>query len=224
MAVSPFAESTESLTYSSDPSRILTDALFIVNQRIAGKIVFLGQPGHTAGTPFDIRDLCELAFESGQRIGDVNIVVYKEGIYDHVKRERIIDRFYTAQELATLIERMVEDHRALKAGILETASGTQFDVTHLKENTLKVDQEGYFRVNGLRLWSIVWKDEGIEGPLLAEKLRSNTLLSLRELEGRISIIDPKDPAPGFYIDLSQKFSPPSQEEQFYLFCREWKQA
>lgn len=222
MATSAVIESSEALNFSSDPSRILTDALSIVNKRIEGKVVFLGQPGQTPGAPFDPRNLCELAFENRQRIGDVNIVVYKQGVYNHEKKERIVERFYTPEELATVIERMVEDHKAPKAGVLETASGTQFDVTHLKDNTLTVDPEGYFRVNGLRLWTIVWEDR--QGPLLAEKLRSNTLLSLKELDGRISIIESNDPAPAFYIDLSTKFSPPSQDEQFYLFCREWKQA
>ena len=66
-------------------------------------------------------------------------------------------------------------------------------LSQLKENTLTIDREGYFQVNGLRLWTIVWKDH--EGPLLAEKLRSDKPLSLDELKGRISIIDPDDPAP-----------------------------
>ena len=86
MATSAVIESSEALNLSSDPSKILTDALSIVNKRIEGKVVFLGQPGQIPGAPFDPRNLCELAFENGQRIGDVNIVVYKQGVYNHEKK------------------------------------------------------------------------------------------------------------------------------------------
>ena len=193
MATHAVAESNEGFIFSASPLNILTDALDIVNQKIEENVIYLGQPSHIAGTPFDIKNLCELAFEGGKRIGDVNVVIYRQGVYDHENKTRIIERFYTPQELATIIERMVREHSASQAGILETTSGTQFDVTQLKQNTLKIDLEGFFRVNNLRLWSTVWEDR--QGPLLAEKLRSNTLLSLQELEGRISIIDPDDPAP-----------------------------
>ncbi|QVL57377.1 MAG: hypothetical protein KFB93_08355 [Simkaniaceae bacterium] len=222
MATSAISESKESSDDSSHPLSILSDALDIVNRRIEGNVIYLGQPGQSLGTPFDIKNLCELALKDGKRIGDVNIVIYREGAYDHAKKERIIKRFCTPQELAEVIERMVEEHLSLKPGILETASGTQFDVSQLKQHTLKIDPEGYFRLNNLRLWSIVWEDR--QGPLLAEKLRSDTALALQELEERISIIDKEDPAPAFYIDISKIFTPPSGKEHFYLFCREWKQA
>lgn len=68
-------------------------------------------------------------------------------------------------------------------------------------------------MNDKRLW-IPRKDE----PLLASSLRSDSVIHMQEKDGKILFIDKKDPAPMFYIELSQTFH--SNEETFLLFMRE----
>lgn len=207
-------------TSVNDPQQILLDALFIVKNKHGHNVQYLGQHKRAEGAPFDITNLCELALTSGKRIGDVNVVKWKEGVYNHEKKERIIERFYTSQELAEIINRMVEEHLTpQEEGILVTASGTRFSIKNLT-HSLEIDEMGFFRVDGLRLWTMVWK--GQEEPLLAAKLRSNTLLELKEFEGRIEIKDEDDPAPAFFIDLMKPFKPEGSNESFYLLCREWQ--
>ena len=65
------AENAGNLASSNRPLEILMGALDIVNKTVEKKVVFLGQSGGQKGSPFDPRDLCELAFENGKRIGDV---------------------------------------------------------------------------------------------------------------------------------------------------------
>ncbi len=222
MAVQSISESCEPFSPTSDGSKVLIDALEIVNKKFEEKVVFIDQPNQPKGAPFDPKNICKLALEGGRPLGGVNVVIWREGLYDYEKKERIIERFCTPQELAETIEQMVRDHASSQKGVLETASGTRFDVTHLKKNTLIIDEEGYFRLNGLRLWTIVWEND--HKPLLAEKLMSDKVLTLKEFEGRITILEEGDPAPAFFIDTSKVFTPDSEKEMFYLFCRDWDQS
>lgn len=204
----------------TNPKEILLQALEIVNKKIESTVVFLGQPNQSEETPFNIRDVCELAFESGKRIGDVNVVKWKEGVYDHTQKQRIIHSFYSPEELAEIIEQMANDHLTPpEVGILITPSGTRFNVKNLT-HTLEIDGQGFLRIDGHRLWTIVW--EGNEQPLKADAIRSNKLLELKESPDRIMIIEESDPAPSFYIDLTALMIPEDSSESFFLFKREWK--
>jgi hypothetical protein len=203
----------------NNPQRILFDALVIVKNKYGHEVQFLQQPNHHKNAPFDIKNLCELALSSGKRIGDVNIVKWKQGVYNHEKREREIERYYTADELAEIIKNMVQGHLFPNAGVLVTSSGSRFNIKHLT-HSLEINSQGYFQLDGFRLWTMVWK--GYEKPLLAASLRGHTLIELKEQEGRIEFQDKDDPAPPFFIDLTQRFTPQGSDESFYLFCRDSK--
>lgn len=190
--------------------QVMTDALKIVNSQLKDyQIVYTKQPcgglrqtdNHLRIAPSEPLDLAiEYPDHLREGIDFINVVHWVS--YDS-NQGRLTSGFKTPESLAEEILAKLEQHLEAKKNphILISSEGSKYDTKLLTENKVSIDEQGYLRVNNLRLWSQK------RGPLLAASFRGCEVIVMKELKGRIELSDESDPAPTFYIDLHQRFRP-----------------
>jgi hypothetical protein len=197
-----------------DAGQVIIEALTIVNHKLTDyQVVFIGQPigeleqnGHqlmiAPNEPLDLA--LEYPDHTRKCFDFINVVAWV-GYDPNVGR--LTNGLKTPEALAKEILAKLNQHLDAKQNpkILISSAGSKYSVENLAQNTLSIDSEGYLRVNDFRLWA----QKG--GPLKASSFRSDAIIGMEELEGRINFTDKNDPAPMFYIDLNQFFEPSLNE-------------
>ena len=193
-----------------EAGQVITYALTIVNQQLKEfQVVFIGQPCgelEQSGRQLMIapKEPLDLAIEYPDHTREcfdyINVVPW---VGYNPNEGRLTNGFKTSEVLAKEITAKLEQHLAAKMNpkILISSSGSKYNVENLTHNIVSIDAQGYLRVNDIRLWA----QKG--GPLKASSFRSDEIIGMEELEGRINFTDKKDPAPMFYIDLKQFLEP-----------------
>lgn len=184
----------------------LTDALAVASKNLRQEghlfnVVFNSQPTEKSGAPFNPMapiDL-KLNYDDGceVKIDMVNVVGFPA--YDP-QVGRLTDGLKSVEAFATEIMNKVEEHLATEkdSGILISKAGSKYSTAKLTVSTLSIDPQDYLRVNGYRIRAH-GKDDWI---LSASSLRGHHVMVFKEEDECLYLEDEGDPAPHFYILLS----------------------